>query len=250
MSERDWSDVARPPLAEFGSARIVEIATARREPNSTEIALIDESPLRRTVTLNMLRAHIRKGGRSFGEAADLLKQVTGNCASPSCVIMCVGGRSLGEAPLLEQLRGLVRALASVPIVLMSDRDEREEAATAFHEGARGYITTSLQPNLVIKALKIVINGGLFVPADLLTRARSEAPPDRTTRPENTEQHWPARQLAVLELLVRGMANKEISNLLGMEESTVKAHVRVIMRKFGASNRTQVALRARQIHDFA
>src|SRR5262249_45823676 len=51
----------------------------------------------------------------------------------------------------------------------------------------------------------------------------------------------ARQKAVLELLRRGDTNKVIARRLGMREGTVKAHVRQIMRKFGVTNRTQVAV---------
>src|SRR5262245_55599531 len=51
----------------------------------------------------------------------------------------------------------------------------------------------------------------------------------------------ARQRAVLELLSRGNTNKIIARRLGMSEGTVKVHVRQIMRKFGVTNRTQVAV---------
>jgi DNA-binding NarL/FixJ family response regulator len=51
----------------------------------------------------------------------------------------------------------------------------------------------------------------------------------------------ARQKAVLELLRRGDTNKVIARRLGMREGTVKVHVRQIMRKFGVTNRTQVAV---------
>jgi DNA-binding NarL/FixJ family response regulator len=51
----------------------------------------------------------------------------------------------------------------------------------------------------------------------------------------------ARQKAVLELLRRGDTNKGIARRLGMREGTVKVHVRQIMRKFGVTNRTQVAV---------
>jgi DNA-binding NarL/FixJ family response regulator len=51
----------------------------------------------------------------------------------------------------------------------------------------------------------------------------------------------ARQRAVLELLRRGETNKAIARRLGMREGTVKVHVRQIMRKFGVTNRTQIAV---------
>ena len=55
-----------------------------------------------------------------------------------------------------------------------------------------------------------------------------------------------RQADVLRLLRRGQSNKYIARELCMRESTVKVHVRQIMRKLGASNRTQAALFARQL----
>jgi DNA-binding NarL/FixJ family response regulator len=58
--------------------------------------------------------------------------------------------------------------------------------------------------------------------------------------------WPLRQLSVLNLLLRGKANREIGSLLGMEESVVKVHLRLIMRKLGASNRTEAALFASRL----
>jgi len=61
--------------------------------------------------------------------------------------------------------------------------------------------------------------------------------------EDTERNrsLTARQRAVLELLTRGDTNKVIARRLGMKEGTVKGHVRQIMRKFGVTNRTQVAV---------
>lgn len=246
MLESNRSDAVNALIAQSSSAQLLPIITAQEERRSAGIALIDESPLRRSVIANMLRAHIRKGAQSFGEAAELLNQVTANCNSPSCVVVCVGSRSLNESALLLQLRQLVRAMASVPVVILSDRNGHKEVVIAFSEGARGYIPTSLQPTLVIHALKIILAGGTFAPAEVLIRAPSPAPaPANGTSPAQTEQRWPARQLAVLQLLVRGKGNKEISNALGLEDSTVKADVRIIMRKLGAANRTEAALLARQ-----
>jgi DNA-binding CsgD family transcriptional regulator len=57
----------------------------------------------------------------------------------------------------------------------------------------------------------------------------------------TDRNLTARQEAVLELLSRGNSNKVIARRLAMSEGTVKFHVRQIMRKFGVTNRTQVAV---------
>jgi DNA-binding NarL/FixJ family response regulator len=57
----------------------------------------------------------------------------------------------------------------------------------------------------------------------------------------TDRNLTARQGAVLELLSYGNSNKVIARRLAMSEGTVKFHIRQIMRKFGVTNRTQVAV---------
>ena len=217
----------------------------------TGIALIDEFPLRRESTLNLLRAHIRVRAQPFGGAAEFLTQ---NVDAHRGVIMCVGGRSVMEVPIPEQLRHLSRAIGSTPVIVLSDRDESEEVVAAFRQGARGYIPTSLEPSLVIAAMLMVLAGGAFVPAGALMGSPRKILPetqiDRPPRPEEIavehQEGWPPRQLAVLHLLVQGKANKEIAHALTIEESTVKVHVRHITRKLGVTNRTQAALCARRL----
>jgi DNA-binding NarL/FixJ family response regulator len=222
------------------------------------IALIDESALRRASALNLLRAYMREGARPFRDAAEFLAQLHGHAGAPSGIVLSVGARSLMKEPLREQLRALRRALPSTPVIVLSDLDEPEEARAAFREGARGYILTSLEPLLVIEAIRMVLAGGTFVPVEMIVRSRcktlaaapQQSPPEYTPAEQQVAAdhrgEWPRRQLAVLHLLAEGRANKEIARALAMEESTVKVHVRHIMRKLGALNRTQAALCARRL----
>jgi DNA-binding NarL/FixJ family response regulator len=228
-------------------------ASPRRESHRrTGIALIDEFPLRRASTLNLLRTHVRMGLRPFGSVDEFLTQAPASAEESCCVVVCVGGRSVAEAPMPEQLRRLTHALASTPVIVLSDREEAEEVVAAFGEGVRGYIPTHLEPCLAIEALRIVLAGGTYFPAELLIRSRRKAAPATERRPDPEQiageqrDHWPPRQFAVLRLLVQGKANKEIARALTMEESTVKVHVRHIMRKLGVTNRTQAALYARRL----
>jgi DNA-binding NarL/FixJ family response regulator len=109
------------------------------------------------------------------------------------------------------------------LIVLSDRDEVEEVLASFRAGARGFIPTSLDPRIVIAAIRLVVAGGAFIPVSTLLR-----------------------ELAVLHLLGEGKTNKCIAAALGMEESMVKVHVSHIMRKLGAKNRTQVALYVRRL----
>jgi DNA-binding NarL/FixJ family response regulator len=257
------------PGASFGGADAVRSspipiapslgsASSHRESwRKNGIALIDQFPLRRASALNLLRAHFREGARPFEDIAELLSQVSLSDDLPCGVIMSVGGRSIMEAQLSTQLRSLRRALPATPVIVLSDREETSEVVAAFQEGARAYVPTGLEPGLVIKAIRMVLAGGTFVPADALMRWRQVAALANGQRSNeqrfNQEQpvseslnQWTPRQLAVLHILVQGKANKEIARTLAMEESTVKVHVRHIMRKLGVSNRTQAALRARRL----
>jgi DNA-binding NarL/FixJ family response regulator len=242
------------PQASSDSASSYKDGSYKEACRKTGIALIDEFPLRREGTLNLLRAHIHVRAQSFGGTAEFLTQIPPNVDVHRGVIMCVGGRSVMEAPMPEQLRHISRAIGSTPVIVLSDREEFEEVVAAFREGARGYIPTSLEPCLVIAAILMVLAGGAFVPAGALMGSPRKVQPEtqieRPPIPEEVavehQERWPPRQLAVLHLLVQGKANKEIAHALAIEESTVKVHVRHITRKLGVTNRTQAALCARRL----
>jgi DNA-binding NarL/FixJ family response regulator len=96
-------------------------------------------------------------------------------------------------------------------------------------------------DVAVQAIRLVRAGGTFVPARtfIATRDLIEKLPAIT---ENSRKGWfTVRQLTVIESLRQGKSNKIIAYELNMCESTVKVHVRHIMKKLGAKNRTEVAL---------
>jgi DNA-binding NarL/FixJ family response regulator len=229
-------------------------ALLRRDRHSkTQVVLIDECPLRRTCTLHLLRAHKFKTAQPFSHASELFARVSIKAERPSVVIISVGVRSVTEAPLREQLRTLGSHLTSTPVIVMSDLEESEEMVAAFREGARGYIPTSLDPRLVIEAIRMVVADVMFGPVETLMRLRRQTQHkveqpciEQVTGKSSRQEEWPPQQLAVLRLLVQGSRNKDIARALALEESTIKVHVRIIMRKLGVTNRTQAALSVRRL----
>lgn len=222
------------------------------------IVLIDEFPLRRGSTLNLLRLHVSKGTSAFSSPEELFSQAQAPAGQPKSIILSVGGHSIREAPLAEALRGLGRlggATACCPLIVLSDREDAEEVIASFRAGVRGFIPTNLDPGLVIAAIRLVLAGHAFIPVKILLRLYHDAPgapaeikhvpPPDQIGVQNPHQ-WPPRQLAVLHLLGKGMTNKDIAMALGMEENTVKVHVRHIMRRLGVRNRTEVALYVRRL----
>jgi DNA-binding NarL/FixJ family response regulator len=123
-------------------------------------------------------------------------------------------------------------IADVPVIVLTDSVaalDPETVRAALGRRVRGFISTrSSDIRAVSTTLRSVMAGAVFVSADLL--ARHEATP---AVPPLTR-----REMTVLSLLQEGRANREIARSLGMSENTTKVHIRNIMRKLGAINRTQ------------
>jgi DNA-binding NarL/FixJ family response regulator len=163
------------------------------------------------------------------------------------------GREAELGPLLQEVTALRRALKDAPLVVMSDAEEGDSVEAIremLRNGARGYIPTRTTGiDVAVEAIRLVRVGGTFAPFDqfLLNRPSNAAATPAFVSPD---YDLTARQLAVLGHLKQGKANKIIAYELGMSESTVKVHVRNIMRKMGVTNRTQAAFRAQVPPEFA
>ena len=153
-----------------------------------------------------------------------------------------------EAVIVRDVGVLQQAMPGVPIVVLSDVEDAYQPRTirsTLNSGAHGFIPTRSTGILVaIAAIRFVKAGGTFAPLEQLLAGRS----DRGSLVPGAARQSPltSRQMAVLSHLQQGKANKIIAHELSMSESTVKVHVRNIMRKIGATNRTQAAYKARQL----
>jgi DNA-binding NarL/FixJ family response regulator len=135
-----------------------------------------------------------------------------------------------------------KLLSAAPVVVLSDVESPDAILEAFENGARGYITTTdTSLGLALEIVRLVRAGGTFVPPSSLALR----PPSRREPPpaEPRADRFTPRQRAVLRHLKLGKANKTIARDLEVSESTVKIHLRNIMRKMNAANRTEVVCRA-------
>jgi DNA-binding NarL/FixJ family response regulator len=159
--------------------------------------------------------------------------------------------SLSGCPTREHnktsIRRLAQARPDIPVVVLSEGESLDQIISVFKEGARGYIPTSLNLALALDAMRLVKAGGVYLPQSSLAAARqAERPQNAPSDPNPLSEVFTDRQLEVLEALRRGKANKIIAYELDMCESTVKVHIRNIMRKLKATNRTEVAYKANEI----
>ncbi len=142
------------------------------------------------------------------------------------------------------LNQLMARLPSAPIVLLADEVDENAARGAIELGARGYLAKSASEEVLRHALALAMAGEIYLP-----REQFSAPAPQTgaapcgTSPDNPLRRLTYRQREVLSHLALGRSNKEIARCLGLLESTVKVHVKTILKKLAATNRTQAAMLA-------
>lgn len=144
-------------------------------------------------------------------------------------------------PGMNGLQGLTRICQAYPntrVVLMSGVATRDVATEAMDRGAQGFLPKSLSANSFINAIRFVLSGERYFPFDF-SQSRDEE--ERTGRFSALS----AREMQTLKQLGQGLSNKEIARELGIQEVTVKLHMKNILTKLGATNRTQAALMARE-----
>jgi len=105
--------------------------------------------------------------------------------------------------------------------------------------------------LAIAAFRLIGAGGTFIPTDALHTATTKTDTGsefgHPSLPEELE--LTLRELSVVDLMCEGKPNKVIAGRLNLQESTVKVHVRNILRKLNAANRTQAAFVAHRLRSY-
>ena len=133
----------------------------------------------------------------------------------------------------------------LPVVVISSADDRATVLAAMAAGAAGFIPKASSNEVMVQALRLVLAGGKYLPAEVL--AQGEGAVARTAEGMTIESlGLSPRQLEVLELIARGLPNKLICDELGLAERTVKAHVTEVLRALGVSSRTKAALAAARL----
>lgn len=209
-------------------------------PNA--LAVIDHSRLRREC-LKLALGHHNPQWRvsEFATADEMLRAV----AAGESIDLVLIGAATSEHIDLVQLEGVREALPSVPVVVVAENGNPHRARQILNAGARGFLPASLSLKVLMGALDLVLAGGVYVPSSLLESApqRHGSTWDGEDRPIEPWSELTRRQRDVLALISQGKSNKLIADALTMSESTVKAHVKQIIKRLHVSNRTQAALLA-------
>ena len=152
-------------------------------------------------------------------------------------------------PGMDGLAGLMalrREFPHLPVAIVSASDERKVIREAMALGASGFIPKTLPRDEIEDALGRILRGESYLPSGFADEA---GPPEdeARSRAERIGSLTP-QQLKVLQLVAQGKPNKIIAYELDIAETTVKAHITVILRKLGVYSRTQAVLVAKGFFD--
>ena len=215
-----------------------EPATASAGSDSV-IAIVDPSRLRRECFRLALAHHSPDRHVTESSSADELIHLA---AGGSRLDLVLVGAATADHIELRQVEALRRAFPDTPLVVVAETDNPQRARQILSTGARGFLPTSLSLRVLMGAIDLVLAGGVYVPSTLIEGSQSRPGTWQTTA--TVSEPWSEltrRQRDVLGLISQGKSNKLIADALSMSESTVKAHVKQIIKRLNVANRTQAAL---------
>ena len=136
---------------------------------------------------------------------------------------------------VEAIRAIRKSHPKLRLIVLTTYDGDEDIHKALEAGAQAYLLKGMSHNELVNAIRTVHSGLKYIPASV-SKSLAERPP---------HSELSARELEVLELIVRGLSNREIGEALGISEATVKWHVNIILSRLNVSDRTQATVAALQ-----
>ena len=129
--------------------------------------------------------------------------------------------------------------------MLSSSDSAKDARQALTQGALGYIPKSATQHTLLAAVRLVLNGDLYLPPFLLDDTDTARPAGLPARESTGKPALTERQTAVLQSVGEGRSNKAIAYELGLSEKTVKSHITAIFKILNVVNRTQAVTAGRE-----
>ncbi len=210
------------------------------------VLLVDDQMLFREGLRTLLSIHSDLqvvGEASNGEEA--LRQAA--LLRPQVILMDL------RMPVLDGVAATRRLRTEHPtcrVIVLTTFDDDELVFEGLRAGAVGYMLKDTPSEKLVEAIRAAARGESFLQPSIAAKVVAEfarlTPAVAPPRPQPLIEPLSERELEILSWLARGASNKEISAALFITEGTVKNHVTNILGKLGVSDRTQAALRARDL----
>jgi len=193
------------------------------------ILIVDDHPVVVAGLASMLGTQagmVVAGSASSGEEAlELLRTTTAD-------VVLLDLRMPGMSGI-DTLHALRRSKANTRAIILTSFETDEDIYRAVQAGAQGYLLKDSRQAEMVEAIRAVHSGKRYFPRDIAARLA-----ERMMRTELTP-----REVEVLQMLARGLTNKEIGNALEISGNTVRNHVNSIIEKLEVSDRTEAATTA-------
>ena len=217
------------------------------------MTLPDEGPAQVRVLLVDDHALVRAGLAALlegspdllvvGEAADGSEAVTVAAGTePDVVLMDL---SMPGVDGVTATRRLLAARPQAQVLVLTSFSDRERVRDALAAGAIGYLLKDSPPQDVIAGIRAAARHGSPLDPRVARTLLTDAAPGAPTVGTSPAAQLSPRELEVLRLVARGLANKQIGRILGITERTVKVHLGSVFRRIGVADRTSAALWARE-----
>ena len=199
------------------------------------VAVVESRPFLRECICRSMQSALSVTVATYSTLSELGAQL--NSASADLVVFSLLEAS-GEA-CASALKDLSEYGSGRPVIVLASTNDAGLARAAIGHGAKGFIPVTMGFEIAIEVIRFILAGGTYVPPDCLLALDGVGRPAPTTvsRPNVLS----SRELSVVRAIQQGKSNKIIAYELNMCLSTVKVHVRNIMRKMNARNRTDVAM---------
>lgn len=192
--------------------------------STIRLLLVDDHTIMRQGLAALLQS--MEGIEVVGEAGDgaTALRLFAECA-PDVSIVDVRMNPMDGVDLTEAMRALD---ANARVILLTTYDTDEEVFRGLRAGASSYLLKDVDATRLLDTIRAVYAGRKSIPANIAAKLADHVASEALT----------ARQQEVLHCLAGGLSNVEIARRLNISEGTVKAHVKAILQKLSARDRTQ------------
>jgi len=202
------------------------MTNVQESKSSVRVLIVDDHPVVRAGLASLLRRQIgvklAGSAHSGEEALEVLKR-----SSVDVILLDLRMPSINGIDLLN----LLRAQDSYPrAIILSSYELEEEIFQAVKAGARGYLSKNAPREEIVAAIEVVGAGGTYFPERIL----------QSIAEREARSGLSAREIEILEMVSRGLTNKEIAEVLGISHYTVRNHINHITAKLQVADRTEAA----------
>ena len=222
------------------------------EPAETRVLLVDDHALFRRGLAALLAE--QRDMRIVGEAGDVNEALRlAASLRPQLVLL---DNHLPGVVGVDAIAPLRECAPEARVLMLTVSESADDLRTALRSGAAGYVLKSCAPAELLGAVRRALRGETVIGAGLSSKVMQAFEPEAVAAeraaapPAGGGLPFPSlseRERQVALAIARGASNKRIALDLDMAEATVKAHVRVILRKLGLASRVQIAVLASRAH---